>query len=133
MSIIRLAMAKLNPKQDFNDELAQLACLAFRIGLDFDASREIGRTTEIQLVESYMRIIFAVPNHREYMRAGTPSEPILAEAAALLLNARTNRMQELAPTILNVAFERGFLARGERGELVARLLWTLAHDQAARN
>ncbi|KAN0081435.1 hypothetical protein V8E55_009059 [Tylopilus felleus] len=88
-----------------------------KLGLDFDASREIGRTTEIQLVESYMRIIFAVPNHREYMRTGTPSEPILAEAAALLLNARTNRMQELAPTILNVAFERGFLARGERGEL----------------
>ena len=129
-------MAKLNPTQNFcRDKLAQLACLAFRIGLDFDASREIGRTTEVQLVESYMRIVFAVPNHREYMRTGTPSEPILAEAAARLLNSRANSvpLEELAPTVLKVAFQDGFLARGEMGELVARLLWTLAHDQVARN
>ena len=134
-SIIRLAMAKLNPKQNFRDKLAQLTYLAFRIGLDFDASREFGRTTEIQLVESYMRIVFAVPNHCEYMRTGTPSEPISAEAAARPLNSRTNSLplDQLAPTVLNVAFQQGFLAHGERGELVARLLWTLAHDQVARN
>jgi hypothetical protein len=133
-NIIPLAEAKLNPKQDFfQDELAQFACLAIRIGLDFDASREVGRKTEIELVESYMRIVFAVPEHREYMRTGTPSEPILAEAAARLLNKESTPLNELAPNILKVAFQRGFLARGERGEMVARLLWTLAHDQVSRN
>ena len=135
--IIPLAMAKLNPTQEFpGDELAQFACLAIRIGLDFEASREISRTKQVQLVESYMRIVFAVPDHREYMRTGTPSEPILAEAAARLLNFKVPPLiplKELAPTVLNEAFQQDFIARGDRDELVARLLWTLAHDQVARN
>ena len=132
-SIISLAMAKLNPTRDFHgDEFAQFTCLAIHIGLDFDASREIGHTTEIKLVESYMRIVFAVPTHHEYMRTGTPSEPILAEAAAHLLNGVDHLpLEELAPRALNRAFERGFLARGERGKMVACLLWTLAHDKVA--
>ena len=132
--ILSLARLKLNPNQDFpRDRLAQLACLAIRIGLDFDASREIGRQTEVELVESYMRIVFAIPEHREYMRAGTPSEPILAEAAAQLLNSSPREpLDKLAPNALNEAFQNGFLARGERGEMVGRLLWTLAHDQVSR-
>ena len=127
-------MAKLNPGRVFyQDELAQLACLAIRIGLNFDTSREVGRKTEIELVRSYMRIVFAVPEHREYMRTGTPSEPILAEAAAQLLNWESDpSLEKLAPTVLNTAFRKGFLAQGERGEMVARLLWTLAHDRVLR-
>ena len=137
-SIIALAMAKLNPKRAFrDDELAQFACLAIRIGLDFDASREIGHAKQIESVESYMRIVFAVPSHLEYMRTGIPSEPVLAEAAARLLNwglggNSDKHMKTLAPTVLNKAFERGFLARGERGEMIARLLWTLAYDEVAK-
>ena len=131
--IIPLAKAKLSPKRHFSeDTLAQFACLAIRIGLDFDASREVGRKTEIELVESYMRIVFAVPEHREYMRTGTPSEPILAEAAAQLLNSDSTSLNERAPKVLAVAFQQGFLARGERGEMVGRLLWTLAHDQVSQ-
>ena len=134
-NVISLARAKLNPKNAFSqDHHAQLACLAIRIGLDFDASREVGRKMEIELVESYMRIVFAVPEHREYMRTGTPSEPILAEAAAQLLNWESSPpLEQLAPMALNNAFQRGILARGDRGEMVARLLWTLSHDRVSRD
>ena len=133
--IIPLAKAKLTLKQHFpEDELAQFACLAIRIGLDFDASREVARKTEIELVESYMRIVFTVPDHHEYMRTGTPSEPILAEAAAQLLNRESILpLDQLAPKVIDKGFQRGILARGERGEMVGRLLWTLAHDQVSRN
>ncbi|KIJ14749.1 hypothetical protein PAXINDRAFT_12577 [Paxillus involutus ATCC 200175] len=130
-SVINLAKAKLNPKKD-EDEGAHLACLGIRIGLDFDASRETGRRKELQLVESHMRIVFAVPEHHEFMRTGTPSEPILAEAAAQLLNQSRSSLENLAPKVLCQAFEHGFLARGERGEMVGCLLWTLAHDKVLR-
>ncbi|KAI9567182.1 hypothetical protein HD554DRAFT_2173810 [Boletus coccyginus] len=79
-----------------------------------------------------MRIVFAVPEHREFMQTGTPSEPILAEAAAKLLN-ETCHLDHIAPHVLSKAFEHGFLAQGERGEMVARLLWTLTHDKPLQN
>jgi hypothetical protein len=74
-----------------------------------------------------MRVVFAVPDHLEFMRSGTPSEPLLVEAAAQILNSGKKFTHE-APDLLADLQGQGFLARGERGELVGRLLWTLAHD-----
>jgi hypothetical protein len=79
-----------------------------------------------------MCVAFAVPKHREFLRSGTPSEPLLAEAAAWLLNAK-NTFQHKAPDYLSKVMECGLLARGERGEMVARLFWTMAHDNVIRS
>ncbi|ETW78253.1 hypothetical protein HETIRDRAFT_429291 [Heterobasidion irregulare TC 32-1] len=80
---------------------AKMACLSVRILLDFDSVDETGRATVSELVEWHTRVVFAVPKHRQFMRTRTPSEPILAETAA-----------------------------SERGEMVTRLLWIIAHDKA---
>ncbi|KAB5592224.1 hypothetical protein CTheo_4321 [Ceratobasidium theobromae] len=104
----------------------QLAVLGVRIGLSFNLNREKARFTEQRLVEGYMRIVFSVPKHREYIYSGYPSEPILAEAAAQLMCL--NNMNDGIPSILHKWCENDLIAKGDRGELVARLLITKAHD-----
>jgi hypothetical protein len=95
--------------------------------LDFDIARKISRAYEEKLVEAHLRVAYAIPSHREFLRGGTPSEPLLAEAAALILNDN-NRFQYDAPDMLAKLIERGLLTGEERGEMVGRLLWTIAHD-----
>ena len=65
--------------------------------------------------------------HREYVISSTPSEPIVAEAAAQVLCGQ-NMVDILARNVRD-----GLVEKGQRGELVARLLLTLAHDQAVEN
>lgn len=78
-----------------------------------------------------MRVAFSVPAHREYMRSGAPSEPILAEAAARVMAKSMPSKGILSEKILAYV-QSGLISKGERGELVARLLLTLAHDAACR-
>ena len=78
---------------------------------------------EARLVEAHMRVAYSVPKGRQYLYGGTPSEPVLAEAAARIMND----MNSLA-TITDF-LKDGLVSKGERGELLARLLLTLAHDK----
>jgi len=126
--MVDFAKVKLT-KGSTTKEEAVIAAISLRIILDFDISRDSARACEQRLVESHMRVVFAIPDHLEFLRSGTPSERLLAEAAAQFLNAGPKFMHE-APDILANLLNKGFLARGERGEMVGRLLWTLAHDAA---
>jgi len=87
---------------------------------------------ESELVESHMRVVHAMPQHREYFHGGSPPEPVLAEAATRYLD-ELGEIGVSGPTILADACERGFVSREERGELCRRLLTTIAHDRAVRN
>jgi hypothetical protein len=111
-----------------NSEEAKIAALSIRVILDFDIAREIAKAFEDKLVERNMRVSFAVPNHRDFMLSGTPSEATLAEAAARILNEQEEDLSVLAPDLLGQMLDRGLLARGERGEMIGRLFWTIAHD-----
>jgi hypothetical protein len=107
------------------DNIAEIAVLAVRLMLTFEPTREAAIDTENRLVEGYMRYAFSVPAHREYLRSGAPSEPILAEAAARIMSSyRPIRVVEK----LDNWSKNGLISKGERGELVARLLLTFAHD-----
>ncbi|KAF8758297.1 hypothetical protein RHS01_03159 [Rhizoctonia solani] len=90
------------------------------------------RETESQQVERTCVSCMAIPEHREYMRTGTSSEPVLAEAASKYLHdiSGDGGIAISAPRILADNCQKGFLARGERGELCGRLLMTIAHDIA---
>ncbi|GAB1517064.1 hypothetical protein RhiTH_000107 [Rhizoctonia solani] len=111
---------------------AELAALSVRIGITFDYMSPAARETESQQVERHMRVVYAIPEHREYMRTGTSSEPVLAEAASKYLHdiSGDGGIAISAPRILADNCQKGFLARGERGELCGRLLMTIAHDIA---
>ncbi|KAF8342621.1 uncharacterized protein EI90DRAFT_3029644 [Cantharellus anzutake] len=111
-----------------------IAALGVRIGITFDITTQASKTMESELVESHLRVIYAIPEHREFMHAGSPSEPILAEAAARRLNGPSdgNGIEIQGPEILAQACAKGLLAKGERGEICGRLLVTIAHDIAVR-
>ncbi|CAE6531284.1 unnamed protein product [Rhizoctonia solani] len=110
---------------------SELAALSVRIGINFE-STAASRDMECKQVESHLRIVYAIPQHREFMRTGSPSEPVLAEAAAAYLNRIHNGIgiAIVGPRILSKNCKKGFVARGERGELCGRLLMIIAHDLA---
>lgn len=101
-----------------------------RLMLDYEPRRQLARDRESELVASHMRIAYSVPQSREYMRSGYPSEPILAEAAAQQMRANPEEFSALRIVEENIT--GGLIDRGERGELVARLLVTLALDKAVK-
>lgn len=119
--------AKLTAKRlGDEDSNSTLACIALRLLLEFEPSRQDAIATENELVQGHMRVVYSVPAHREYLRAGAPSEPILAEAAACIMNEKISSL----PQTVSRYMANGLISKGERGELVARLLLTLAHDRA---
>ncbi|CAE6450852.1 unnamed protein product [Rhizoctonia solani] len=132
--IITFANEKLTLQGGTKDHVAEseLAALSIRVGITFDSRTPASRKAEARQVESHMRIVYAIPEHREYMRTGCSSEPILAEAASRFLNRTNNKagIAVSAPRILAENIQKGFLAKGERGELCGRLLVTVAHDIA---
>lgn len=109
---------------------SQLAALDVRLLLDFERS-EIALNKEADLVESRMRIVYSIPKHRRITYSGYPSEPILAEAAAKCW-AELLRAIISIPGLLLKFMDNGYIGKGERGELVARLLLTLAFDAAVK-
>ncbi|KAG9037349.1 hypothetical protein FRB95_005989 [Tulasnella sp. JGI-2019a] len=100
--------------------IAELAVLSTRISLYFEPSRQSARELEENL-------------HREYIRSGTPSEPILAEAAAHERAIISNRNDDSVATVLHHFVDSDLIDKGFRGELIARLMLTLAYDQAITN
>jgi hypothetical protein len=65
--MVDFAKMKLT-KGDTNNEHAFIAAVSIRVILDFDITRGSARDCERRLVESYMRVVFAVPNHLEFLR-----------------------------------------------------------------
>ncbi|KAB5596242.1 G2/mitotic-specific cyclin cdc13 [Ceratobasidium theobromae] len=141
-TVVKLAQSKLDPPNpmdlyEYQEHFAfnagpppkptevYLAAIGVRVGLTFDQSTTYSNNVESKLVEKYMRVAIVVPDHQEFMRTCAPSEPILAEAAGYTCN-----LSKDAPRVLAAYFGEGILARGERGEVVGRLLWTIAHDRA---
>jgi hypothetical protein len=134
--ILELARAKLvasreiDSRYDTFSRAARLAVLDVQLSLDFEPRREKVQLEESNLVESHMRIAYSIPDHREYLRSGYPSEPLLAEAAAQQL--WTWRMQNpfMAVETLTNILETGLLDRGELGELTGRQLLLDAYHRA---
>lgn len=132
--VIDLAVTKLVgghvPQWAPSDAL--LVALDSRVLIGFDPVRSCSLTKQTKLIKSFMRCIFNIPKSRECVYSGYPSEPILSEAAGRILNPYRRKdessIKNSAPEILGEAL---LLAKGERGELVARTLLTVAHDLAA--
>ncbi|KAK0229882.1 hypothetical protein EDD85DRAFT_849935 [Armillaria nabsnona] len=108
------------------EEVVQMALVGIRVMIEFAPRREKARRLQEEMVKGHMRIAFSVPLHREYMRSGHPSEPILAEAAAVSIYEEGVNMMKVISDLL----QNDLINKGERGELVARLLLTLAWDAA---
>jgi len=106
-----------------------LAALSTRLLLDFDQEWELSRKMESELVEGNMRIVFSMPKHGDYLYSGAPSEPILAEAAAEEMELMRRNERPILSTLAEFVAS-GVIDKGERGELVARFIFTEAYDRA---
>ncbi|KAG5653201.1 hypothetical protein H0H81_001752 [Sphagnurus paluster] len=104
-SLLIFAKTNIGDPQDIN---TLYAALSIRINLDVDVELQRGRSLQSKLVESHLRVVLAIPEHREFMRACTPSEPLLAEAARLLLKEVEDPLTRV-PYLLLGAFSSGFL------------------------
>ncbi|KAG5643363.1 hypothetical protein DXG03_001047 [Asterophora parasitica] len=127
-TIVDFACRKLSPAT--NPTLAaRTGWLALRLCLEPDITRAQGREFQSTLVESHMSVVMSIPEHRLFMHTGSPSEPVLVEAAGRLMEKhKVPIFQELKECIGD-----GLIAKGERGEVVARALMVYAHDRVARN
>jgi hypothetical protein len=122
--IIQLAMDKLAARTVGKYEANSfLAALSVRLMLDFEPRRMSATEVENLMVAGHLRVANIIPAHREYVISSTPSEPVVAEAAAQVLCSQ-NMVDLLTQNV-----REGLIEKGQRGELVARLLLTLAHDQ----
>ncbi|EUC63782.1 G2/mitotic-specific cyclin cdc13, putative [Rhizoctonia solani AG-3 Rhs1AP] len=129
--VIPFALEKICPRGAPDEPaVADLAAIGVRIGITFGSETRSSRQMEAKLVESHMRVVYAIPEHREYMHTGTPSEPLLAEAAARRLEQRPGKIIETGPAILAHSFQDGLLELSGQDQLCGRLLVTIAHDIA---
>ena len=108
-----------------------LACLAVRLGLDFNATSWLDRDAERTQVERHMRICLAATDGFRMMFTVSPSEPLLAEASWMVMRKWLGPKE--APAALLHHITDSYLNAGERGEVVGALLLLLARDNAIRN
>lgn len=112
------------------DQGANMAAICTRLSVDLNRLSPWARELEKDMVTRNMRIAFSIPhNPGDWLRqTGTPSEPLLAEAAAMFMNEFFDKAKVVEH--LHWQLKRGVIQPDIRGELVARALLTFAHDQA---
>jgi hypothetical protein len=125
--IIKFAAGKLLNADTLVQPLTEdqaLACLAQRLPIEFLSTNYVTRDVERKQVEGHMRVCLKIDAAFESMVTVSASEPILSEAAYFIMA----RPSFNAPVHLKSVLDGFSVHKGERGELVALLLLTLARD-----
>lgn len=123
--LYHLAASKLISKsfEDEFDEKDWLAILSCRIGI----IRPKCLSTCKQLVAKHMAVCTYVDNEREIFEIDYPSEPILAEAAAFLINRKQN-WQYFIDKLIYLT-ETCLISTGDKGEIIAKLILIMSMDR----
>ncbi|KZT00164.1 uncharacterized protein LAESUDRAFT_764854 [Laetiporus sulphureus 93-53] len=128
--LVRAAIKKLiyNDKFDPTNREHVFAVFANRIVLELNHTMESSRIA-INAVRSHMRLLIGV--HDTFITTAAPSEPMLAVAAAEVLNLNPQTYARALDTLMRRLIMDGVVTdRGRQGELCTRLLLTLARDKA---
>lgn len=108
---------------------ATLAALSVRLLLEFDIGDAEARKCETEMISTHMRVAYSVPHKdADYARSGTPSEPILAEAAARFMNLYFDAGMTMR-TLVDAVGD-GLVLPGYHHDLIARTLLAFAYDAA---
>ncbi|CAG8766589.1 4721_t:CDS:1, partial [Racocetra fulgida] len=131
--IINLAMEKLVGgmaytwwKKEYKNKISSVESLAIlgpRLCIDIVPQSEYAS----DLVSSYMRLCLKISDDRKSIITSMPTEPVLAEASAQIMNDPDINLIELINSLTS-ALKNGAVEGGYRGELVARLLLLKAWD-----
>lgn len=130
----KMAKEKIIGRTEYQgtNTLQTYALLASRICLTTCMRTKEAITLDYELVRNHLRWILTWDVNNGVFRTLSPSEPVVSEAAAHILNRGENWTS--AVRTLNLAFlSPGLVDRGTTGELVARLLSILARDKLVRS
>jgi len=133
-SFLDFAKGKLLCLEDFGSLIHEsneenrvrfLAALAIRLALNISPfSVEAG-----QVISSHLAVLLKTDKHRHFLRTYYPSEPILAEASAQIMNnvGWHKFLQTLCGHV-----ENGIVPAGYRGELLSKVLCLMAMDDTPK-
>ncbi|KAM6501280.1 hypothetical protein JOM56_004294, partial [Amanita muscaria] len=105
------------------------ACMAVRLALEFNATTLASQNREMTQVEKHMRVCLVMNPGFETAVTIAPSEPLLAQAAYLLMQDRNDF--DLPRTLLEELQKLG-LNKVDRGELICLVLLLIARDVAVQ-
>ncbi|KAK2467168.1 hypothetical protein APHAL10511_000717 [Amanita phalloides] len=129
--IIQFAALKLRAGRPWPGDplnpIEKLACLAQRLPIEFHSVTYASKVNELQLVEGHMRILLRLDAGFESLTTVSASEPLLSEAAYWMMNSDTTFK---AAETLKSCLDGYAIHKGDRGELLVMLLFTLARDRA---
>ncbi|KZT00635.1 uncharacterized protein LAESUDRAFT_732138 [Laetiporus sulphureus 93-53] len=128
--VVRAAIKKLIYNDAFDPANPDhvFAIFANRIVLELSNTSHSSRIA-INAVRSHMRLLTDV--HDAFIITEAPSEPMLAVAAAQILNENSQNYAKALDTLMRRLIIDGVVTdRGRQGELSIRLLLTLARDKA---
>jgi hypothetical protein len=123
------AVRKLLNADPYTQEFTQhqkLACLSQRLPIQFNSRTYFSHNAEMTQVEEHLRVCLKVDATLESMETVSPSEPLLSEAAYVIMARKSFKTLEAFKSIL----ESFPVHQGDRGTFLALLLLTLARDQA---
>lgn len=113
--------------------VSSIAVLSARFLLDLHPAASTAQEFEAELVRSHMRVVFSVSRNRAIISTGSPSEPLVAEAAAEIMHSCLKNSSKPYMDVwkLLVQFvDGGLVAQGTIGELIGRVLSIFAMDEA---
>jgi hypothetical protein len=129
---LRLAETKLTGtvQKDWSDipQEGQSALLSVRL-LIHRTKNQAGRKLTESLIKSHMATVFMINGNRSLLLAGYPPEPFLAAAAVRTMPPDYNTWVSCLKTMI----ANDYVSRGDRGELISRVLLTIAHDLARQD
>ncbi|KIL64218.1 hypothetical protein M378DRAFT_628828 [Amanita muscaria Koide BX008] len=130
--IVQFAAVKLCARKNYRlgdalNHIEKLACLAQRLPIEFHSVTYASKLKELELVERHMRILLRLDAGFESLTTVSASEPLLSEAAYLMMNPDTKFK---AAEMLTSCLDGYVIHKGDRGELLVMLLFTLARDRA---
>lgn len=127
--IIRFAAGKLLNEESTIEEFSNdqiLACLSQRLPIEFKSTNYVVQASERKQVEGHMRVCLKVDAAFETMTTTSSSEPLLSEAAYFIMQQSSFN----AVKALRSVMEGFAIYKGDRGEFLVLLLFTLARDAA---
>ncbi|TDL22026.1 hypothetical protein BD410DRAFT_898594 [Rickenella mellea] len=112
-----------------------IAILSSRLLLDLSPATTKAREYERELVRSHLRIVYSVHEDQEVSITGSSPEPLVAEAAARIMNKVVKEGEKDMPymntwSLLVEYVTHGMAPQGTVGELIGRALTIQAMDHA---
>jgi hypothetical protein len=109
------------------DEEKSVALWSQRISFDINHLSDLSTA----MVSDFMRLCIWISTSREQMLTCTISEPILAEAAAMIMYPENGKKSRIKTSLIQLSqtLLKGIVKGGYRGELATLILFILGLDQ----